>query len=123
MIRHNTKEAWRIQPKENEKGRTGVHREKVQRSLPITQQGLSNNTESSRAGQLSKPGKHKGRDDRRMEKDEDILQWEAVFDTLLSHAHPDGLQLWLEEAGHGERLYLQQGLQQHSNLQRRTGVG
>ena len=77
-----------------------------QRYLPLTQQGLSTNTESSKAGPLSKPGKHQWRDDKQMEKDGDILQWEAVFDILLSHAHPAGLQRWLEGAGHGERLYL-----------------
>ena len=100
-----------------EEGRTrgGVE---DQRSLPLTQQGLSPCTESSRAGPLSDPGKHKRVDVNRTQKDEDILQWETVFENLFSHVHPDGLQLWLEGAGQGGRLYLRR-----SNKLRRTGVG
>ena len=100
-----------------EEGRTrgGVE---DQRSLPLTQKGLSPCTESSRAGPLSDPGKHKRVDVNRTQKDEDILQWETVFENLFSHVHPDGLQLWLEGAGQGGRLYLRS-----SNQQRRTGVG
>ena len=45
----------------------------AQQSLPLMQQGLTTNTKSSRAGPLSKLGKHQERDDRRMEKDEDLL--------------------------------------------------
>ena len=97
----------------------------AKRSLPKTLLGLSTGTESSRAGPLTKPGINRRGNVERKDKyeNENFKHWDAFPDYLLSHVHPDDLRLWMEGAGQGGRLYLRQGLLQHSHLQQRTGVG